>query len=762
MVAKFIALLLSIGLVLAPAAVTFDHDEYGPTTIQHDGDEFITSGNDGFGRPYRRPHFYWASFSDGTQTPLGAPGIPSGTTDSATYTEWTIGDFVIRMTSSAPDGDTYQAQVCVTNNDSSMRTLMQIGAADGIGVTLPYAIAQVEGGLNTGWVAKRWGNLFSYSGGRIAQFSDSFEPWSNQFVTGSLDETVDWVPFSMQFEEYGMAGIDYGETECVNTYLRWGSSSDDLETLAAEGREAWLSAYPQVLDMPGRLPLAALWIGDPSGKGANNPAGYAWDSDLDCTDAAACRSALLSSVGTRVSDATSLSPKPEALMIWDLEGYRDIGMAYYGYPGDLTNGSALDYIAPEMERETGGVPLADELLALVRAGGMEPGLTLRGQSFTFSADDPDYACTCSLAGIYCDTHVKNTGNLTPISNSCNPQAVTFDDGSDTAALASGWSSAIEATPLTFSTTGTLPAGLSAETTYYLCNKQASNLVSIGTANDCMSYVTDLSGGSGTHTANFWVSGVGGQQSYAPTDAGMAAGIASLLSRIKYAFDRWGVRHFYIDSTGRVGEGGFPHYAWKAIYEDLAWTRPGIEFVLMPENFADTPWTGGWNGFNEGTYRAIEAYRHAYPLHWTAIGNLAGGDRAANLDAIHAGLRRGETRFILDINSGALDTPLVNALADMQTARALNGVVTLSTGERYETTIPDFIERLKSCHPNHLAVRFAASTEALNGCNIFSEQGCDETELCRSMDSPCTISDKTAYRLEMHNARQVACSAGPAI
>lgn len=230
-------------------------------------------------------------------------------------------------------------------------------------------------------------------------------------------------------------------------------------------------------------------------------------------------------------------------------------------------------------------------------------------------------------------------------------------------------------------------------------------------------------------------------------------IANLRAKIQYAYERWGATHFYVDTNNLSGT------YWHGIFYQLAREFPDV--LIMPE-WEEATYIACCKPYDQLNLNITGPTQAELDIHpaGSIFLNLQDGDREANAAAIRMGMRHGS----LGMARGWFGSPAEQTFLQEQYTLAVqeNGIVTLSTGERFEATIPTVERPNGSCYPHELVVRFAASTEALNACNPLLEQGCESTTVCRSTDSPCDVADhpnRDVHWLEVQNALRETCSVG---
>lgn len=323
--------------------------------------------------------------SDGTLASLGSfnPSMAVRTMGS-NYLEHVFNkgrsrQFTVRTTMETPDARTGKITFSVTNNDLRddlvrMRLLP-------FSLVLPGIAQQYHpkrSALIVGQYEGEPAQILTGAWGSVAFWQDNY-PTNATLGTGygSPEQQVFALrlrTWSTRYESSVPVHYDTvirpGETREFTYYLRFGASTETVRTLAPEGYQAYLTAFPNLVNWPDRRPIGTWFIAEGSKRSAKNPRGYLWDPNLDVSNAADFRRAVLQQADGVITRMNNMNPKPSGLIIWDLEGQEfNHAFTYIGYP------NRIDRMAPEMNA------VADELLARFKAAGYEIGLTVRPQTF---------------------------------------------------------------------------------------------------------------------------------------------------------------------------------------------------------------------------------------------------------------------------------------------------------------------------------------------------------------------------------------------
>ncbi len=350
-----------------------------------------------------------------------------------------------------------------------------------------------------------------------------------------------------------------------------------------------ISLSAQELSWTDRRAIGAIFIADGT-KTATNPRGYNVGGSPDFIGAgfATAKAALLAKIGTFLDTADLYSPRPQAVMIWDLDGqeFQHI-FTYVGAP------ESLAITSPEMDL------MADDIMTLIRSRGYEPGLTLRPHRFSSGTGRPTNACLSqgsSDGQVYIDTAASypNRGYR------CGPGTVTL--AGSTAAVAGEFAINYQSgSVVRFVSSGTLPSPLVSLTNYYLCSwDNTAKTFTVATDSGCSSVISSYTGGSGTHTMMSWRGPADLSVQELPAD--LSTAYTHLASKIDYSRSRWGIRYFYVDSTYYCANAAcqtntvLPNTGFwdllNAAYPDT---------LFMPENSPSGPYTAKYLSFNNGEY-----------------------------------------------------------------------------------------------------------------------------------------------------------------
>jgi hypothetical protein len=114
-----------------------------------------------------------------------------------------------------------------------------------------------------------------------------------------------------------------------------------------------------------------------NGRSTSNPRGYLWDKTINIANQPAFTARVLAQADATLAILNQMSPKPQGLILWDLEGQEfNQPFTYVGYPNYLPS------MAPEMDA------VADQLARKITAAGYKIGLTIRPNYFSVGTQLP--------------------------------------------------------------------------------------------------------------------------------------------------------------------------------------------------------------------------------------------------------------------------------------------------------------------------------------------------------------------------------------
>jgi hypothetical protein len=213
--------------------------------------------------------------------------------------------------------------------------------------------------------------------------------WQGPYPTAAQQESFYSSPTQTQFSNfmrnysyYGPAiystPIPPGQTQVFRQFVRFGSTADTAATLAPEAFAAYRAAQPYVLNWPDRRPIAQWVMSDAfNGRSATNPRGYLWNKAINIANAGSFQSQVLSTANSMLQRMNAMTPKPQGVIVWDLEGQEfNQAFSYIGYPNNLS------LMAPEMDA------IADQVMSVFTSAGFRVGVTIRPNSFSVGSALP--------------------------------------------------------------------------------------------------------------------------------------------------------------------------------------------------------------------------------------------------------------------------------------------------------------------------------------------------------------------------------------
>lgn len=540
----------------------------------------------------------------GTSVALTCSGSSSSSSFTQTCNPGSPGSSTFTYTVTGAGTDTLGIQACVTNSDTLARTLgvfnagNQILTIDVTGATLSRD-AVTSGTVGTigdeASVAKMW----SYPTFSIAGYTTTFGSIAFAFDTSSIR-------LALPQPASGTNVVGVGETKCNTIDIKYGAAGATIAALAADGYAAYNAAYPQFA-WPDRRPIGAIFMADGTAT-ATNPRAWKVGTDYLGAGFPTARAAWITQLNTQITNAGAMTPKPQALILWDIEGCEGAHpWCYVGYPGDDT-GSNLTALAPEMENTSvSGLALADDAIARIKAAGYRPGLTLRPHRKQLSGSGPPVTTCYGQSSTYDSTSYLDTSiSGFPRGYRCQIINITFDDVNDRvscAGQAAQCSLFIDGPVRFYASSGSLPASLNSSTTYYLRNfNDGGDYAEVYTADGGVGRVTDLAA-SGAFTMEAWRGPVGWTGHEAAYDYDDALSITR--QQIRYAMNRWGVKVFYQDSTFYKTDSPLGRSNKDIAIQMLCTLRSDFPDVLIiPENAQSTSCQSKYlNGSTQGYSRS---------------------------------------------------------------------------------------------------------------------------------------------------------------
>jgi len=274
-----------------------------------------------------------------------------------------------------PDNNTIVARACITNNDS-VETLTGVdfallsfklpGPAKQYNQNIPILVNQYNG-YPAGFLSGAWGSLAFWMG--------PYPNGANMGAGYSSDSQTQFDPIiTLSAHFRGVTEnrdqVLPGQTRCIQHFMRFGESAQTLASLAPDALQSFREQVPHIVNWPDRRPIAMWMTAEGTKRSQTNPRGYWMESALNAGNPEAFRLTMLSRLQIGLNAMNSMNPKPQGVIVWDLEGQEfDHAFTYVGHPDKLSA------ISPEMDA------VADEFFATLRNAGYKVGVTIRNQTF---------------------------------------------------------------------------------------------------------------------------------------------------------------------------------------------------------------------------------------------------------------------------------------------------------------------------------------------------------------------------------------------
>ncbi len=359
-------------------------DENGLTTLTYKGISYYTkpvSANNHIlkGGIFRSPAGVETQI--GWRTPSAAVRSAGSDWIEHVYNSGQRQQFTVRWTCSRTDDRTLQVDTTISNNDP-IDTLAQInlqfapltvpGPITGRELHNTFYLNTVQAeGTPVGLLNGTWGSVAlwpqlpsmatlaaAYNGVDQVNFSFTLSNYSQRSFEGTS---------VMKYYEDAIAP---GANRTYRFFIRFGAANANVAELVPDALEGLRTALPPVVNWPDRRPIGNWFVAEGSRKSALNPRGYLWDPQLNVSNAETFRHVMLAKANEVISNMNAVIPRPQGLIVWDVEGQEfDHAFTYVGAP------DMLPLLSPEMN----GV--ADEFFAAFRNAGYRIGVTLRPMKF---------------------------------------------------------------------------------------------------------------------------------------------------------------------------------------------------------------------------------------------------------------------------------------------------------------------------------------------------------------------------------------------
>ena len=400
------------------SGLSFTVNSDGIQTLSYDGVDFISPAfNNGYGTYYHDENTSaifqapgGATTSQGMQVgnvatvkTSGSSVCPVTKTNEQCFQQIFFAgqpnSYTLTMELSASSSNTLVDDIYITNNDAT-NTIVAFNISPWFGT--PMMTPDIAGNRDYEYFAinsvtdpvalipgSNWGS--------VAFFTDNYSKQVN-FVTSNTYNTSgnSTPPTNIEYlwNFNSTLTIAPGQTFHYALYMRFGSTNDTVETLAPEAVNAFKTAYPLLISWSNRNPVARWFISEGSHKSAINPRGYLSDKNLDVSDQANFNTQVLNTAGSIVNRMNGMNPKPQGMIIWDLEGEEFSHVfTYVGSPDKLPG------VAPEMDA------VADQVFKKFTDAGYKVGVTLRPSDFITGTTLPG-TCNYDSNGSYRDIFIK--------------------------------------------------------------------------------------------------------------------------------------------------------------------------------------------------------------------------------------------------------------------------------------------------------------------------------------------------------------------
>lgn len=309
--------------------------------------------------------------------------------------------YTLTIELSATSSNTLLVDIYVTNNDSTNTiTAFNISPWFGTPMITPDLAANNDfGNFQINHISNPVALIPGSNWGSVAFFTDDYSQNKKvDFITSNTYSTVgnSTPPTNVEY----LWNLNSTQSIAPNTtfnyrlYVRFGSPSDTAQTAAPEAINAFKAAYPLLINWSNRNPVARWFIAEGSHKSAINPRGYLSDIYLDVSDQANFDAQVLNVAGSIVNRMNGMNPKPQGIIIWDLEGEEFSHVfTYVGSPDKLSG------VAPEMDA------VADQVFQRFTDAGYKVGVTLRPSDFITGTTLPG-TCNYNASGSYRDIFIK--------------------------------------------------------------------------------------------------------------------------------------------------------------------------------------------------------------------------------------------------------------------------------------------------------------------------------------------------------------------
>lgn len=185
--------------------------------------------------------------------------------------------------------------------------------------------------------------------------------------------------------------VPAGGTWSTTLVFKFSDTQSSEQVMTTDAVAAYRTSFPYLQNYPDRRAWAEWYTADHTSSTSSNPRGYWLDGSLDASNPTAFQAAMQAKLNGLLSTMNSLNPKPQGVIIWDIEGQEfQHAMTYIGDP------SIMPIISPEMNA------VADSIVSQIKAAGYKVGFTLRPMKILTGTTLPP-TCAASPKDVFIDT-----------------------------------------------------------------------------------------------------------------------------------------------------------------------------------------------------------------------------------------------------------------------------------------------------------------------------------------------------------------------
>jgi DNA-binding beta-propeller fold protein YncE len=369
-------------------------DSTGITNLTFNGNTFEQGGSISIG------NFVFQAPGGATST-YGFIGDGSTThsSDSSSltkiYRQGQSDSFTVKEVFATSTGNTLEIDTYIVNNDAT-DTILQNSVYLLPNFTFPGVITNLipSTSITVGEYSNVPAQVFNGAWGSVAYwlgdytkpntFGSSYNSTSTTVL--SLYSNNNSNPETLGANQYD--AVAPGQTVERKVYVRFGNgSSTTAVALAPEAYATFVGQYPYLVNWPDRRPISSYFFGSNSYGTTTNPHAYFSSSYNEVSSTQAQFNAqVMAGVTSTIAALNSVTPRPQGLIIWDLEGEEFLQpFTYVGSP------DKLNALSPKMDA------VADQVFSTYKKAGYRVGLALRPSNFMVGtlANMP---ATCTTGG----------------------------------------------------------------------------------------------------------------------------------------------------------------------------------------------------------------------------------------------------------------------------------------------------------------------------------------------------------------------------